>query len=176
MRISRTFFQIPQLQAQEKAVPKWTTSKNVNRYVVNEPRSVAATRAASSSLPSIVEQETYPGTVIITPENDMATYGDGGLWSYKYETRWLLALEQFLTFRWQTVFLIFVCLTQTCHLKKFYFKVKEVKIKLSFQVFMTINTILTASVYFTMLLNVLKKYGWYYFSYIYQVVYIPYNT
>ena len=45
----------------------------------------SSSRTASSSLPSLVEAECYPGTVIITPDNN--SYNDNAIWSHKYETR-----------------------------------------------------------------------------------------
>ena len=52
---------------------------------------VAATRnnmksaSTTSLVPSLIEAECYPGTVIITPDNE--SYGDDGIWTHKYDPR-----------------------------------------------------------------------------------------
>ena len=53
--------------------------------------SAAATRnnlksaSTTSLVPSLIEAECYPGTVIITPDNE--SYGDDGIWTHKYDPR-----------------------------------------------------------------------------------------
>ena len=41
--------------------------------------------STTSLVPSLIEAECYPGTVIITPDNE--SYGDDGIWTHKYDPR-----------------------------------------------------------------------------------------
>jgi hypothetical protein len=40
--------------------------------------------STTSLVPSLIEADCYPGTVIITPDNE--SYGDEGIWTHKYDT------------------------------------------------------------------------------------------
>ena len=59
-----------------------STSHNSAAATRNNLKSVGST---TSLVPSLIEADCYPGTVIITPDNE--SYGDDGIWTHKYDPR-----------------------------------------------------------------------------------------
>ena len=68
---------------QHKIRPNASSSPNESKPSAGGRRRKPVSR--SSSNPSLIEAGCYPGTVIITPDNE--SYKDEAIWSHKYDTR-----------------------------------------------------------------------------------------
>ena len=87
-------------EAGGKSIPRGSVTdysakrKNSSGTSTSHSNSASASAAARNNLkststtslvPSLIEAECYPGTVIITPDNE--SYGDDGIWTHKYDPR-----------------------------------------------------------------------------------------